>query len=121
MDNSELIVTLCLIMIVSSLVLISAIITWMECKRLWTWWRNRGWRAGMQDRLDDVRKEHDIQTEFLMTIEDGMKGRGMLRGTLAGVKMADPDLCDFLVDFINDGLLEIEEEEHELERAIREL
>lgn len=92
-----------------------------QVMRLRTWWRNRGWRHAMRERLDELRAEHDNMSEFLNMVELGMKGIGPLKGTLAGVRMADRDLCDFLVDFIGDGLMEIEEEERQLERAIREL
>lgn len=121
MEDSELIVTVCLIMIVSSLILISAIITWMECKRLRTWWRNRGWRAGMRIRLDEIKKEYDTMAEFCLVVKEGFAGRGLLKGTLAVARSEDPEVKKFLIRFIEDGLEEIAEEGRELERAIREL
>ena len=96
---------------------VSFALTINQLIRLRTWWRNRGWRAGMQIRLDEVRKEYDQMEEFTLSVKEGLAGRGLLKGTLA-VTRSDKE---FLIRFLEDGLQEIEEEGREIERAIREL
>lgn len=86
-----------------------------------TWWRNRGWRAGMQIRLDEINKEYDMMEEFTLAVKEGFAGRGLLKGTLAVARSEDPEIKKFLIRFLEDGLQEISEEGREIERAIREL
>lgn len=95
--------------------------TFYEIHRLRSWWRNRGWRAGMQIRLDEVRKEYDQMEEFILAIKEGLAGRGILKATLGNARAKDPGFGNIFIRFLEGTLEEIEEEGREIERAIREL
>lgn len=107
--------------VIISMLTFSGILLVAYLIRLRTWCVNRRWREGMKRKLVAIRKEHDQYSEFALAIEEGIAGRGILKEPMKGVVMADPDFGEFLLDFHKDVLIEIEEEERELERAIREL